>query len=199
MTQYFFMDESGDPGIFNTASSPYYVMVLVQLPAREPIPEFQSLREALRLPGFEFHYYRMSYSQKDTFFQSIIPTLFRVRAAVLLKSNTSILQTGTDLTVDLATRLILRSSPLDIADDILVMDGASDSLRKALRMSLSRECARLSRPRPFKKIVAARSSYEDGLQLADMLAGAIREFFWKNTPTFSNSFSDKIVDYWQVK
>jgi hypothetical protein len=79
------------------------------------------------------------------------------------------------------------------------MDGAGDTLRKSLRMSLSRECVRLSRPRPFKKIVTAKSVYEDGLQLADMLAGAIREHAWKNNPMFYNRFSDKVVDYWQVK
>lgn len=199
MTQYFFMDESGDPGIINAASSPYYVIALVQLPSREPLPEFQIFRETLRLPNFEFHYYRMSQAQKDAFFQSIRAMLFRVRLAVLLKSETSPLLSGANLTADLATRMILRSSPLDIADDILVMDGASDSLRKLLRMKLSQECARLSRPRPFKKIVSAKSAGEDGLQLADMLAGAVREFVWKQDKTFYTSFSSKIVDYWQVK
>lgn len=198
MTQYFFMDESGDPGLFSSASSPYYVITLVQLPEREPIAEFQNLREALRLPGFEFHFYRMSQSQKESFFTAIRAVLFRVRTAVLLKSGTVSLS-GTDLTVDLATRLFLRSSPLDIADDVLVMDGASDSLRKSLRMCLSRECAHLSRPRPFKKIITAKSANEDGLQLADMLAGATREHAWKKNSTFYNRFSDKVVDYWQVK
>ena len=200
MTQYFFMDESGDPGAFNPASSPYYVITLVQLPSREAIPEFQKLRQTLHLPDFEFHFYRMSQSQKDAFFQAIHPVLFRVRTAVLVKTKaTSLALTGVELTIDMATRLILRSSPLDIGDDILVMDGATDSLRKSLRMSLSKECAYTLRPRPFKKLVAANSAHEDGLQLADMLAGAIREFSWKNDKAFYNHFSEKVVDFWQVK
>jgi hypothetical protein len=53
--------------------------------------------------------------------------------------------------------------------------------------------------RPFKKIVAADSSRDDGLQLADMLAGAVREYVWNNDPTYQRSFSNNIVDMWHVK
>jgi len=103
------------------------------------------------------------------------------------------------VTFDLLTRLTLRASPLDIGNDILVLGGASNPMRKGLRIHLSRECKRLKRERLFKKIVSDDSSHDDGLQLADMIAGAVREYAWDKTPVYYQTFSSQVVDLWYVK
>jgi len=99
----------------------------------------------------------------------------------------------------LLTCLSLPASQLDISKDILVIDGATDALRSALRIRLSEECRKISRVRPSKKIVTASSHKEDGLQLADMVACAIREKVWENRPAYYATFAAKVADLWHVK
>ncbi len=202
MTQYFFVDESGEPGMANAAGSPYYVMAMAQMPNRERIADLAALRLELHLPpGFEFHFYKLNSAQKELFYQAVQPLAFRVRACVLIKQNIPAHLsglTGADLTMELLTHLTMRASPLDIANDILVLDGAPESFLKALRLRLSLAYKRLGRERPFKKIVASDSRHDDGLQLADMLAGAIRQYAWANEAGAYQTFARKMVDLWQV-
>jgi hypothetical protein len=203
MTQYFFVDESGEPGLQSRQSSAYFVVVMAQMPKWEPIPELAALRKDLHLaPSFEFHYVKMSAVQKQAFYQALIPVAFRVRSAVLLKDELPALyreMNGFELTIELLTGLTLRASPLDIGGDILVMDGATDALRSALRVRLSQECRKTNRARPFGKIATASSRKEDGLQLADMVAGAIRDHALGRNFEYRQMFIKKIVDLWEVK
>ncbi|MEW5940182.1 MAG: DUF3800 domain-containing protein [Chloroflexota bacterium] len=203
MTQYFYVDESGEPGLHSHRGSPYFVMAMVQMPNWEPISELAALREELHLaPSFEFHYVKMAAKQKQLFYRALPPVFFRVRAAVLLKDDLPDQYrnlNGFDLTIELLTRLTLRASPLDIGNDILVIDGATDALRSVLRIRLSQECKPIKRVRPFKKIATASSHREDGLQLADMVAGAIRERAVNHDASYYQAFAKKVVDLWEVK
>lgn len=197
MTQYFFLDESGDPG---QRSSRYFALGAVQLPKREPVAELIALRRKLNLsPTFEFKYHKTTKSQNELFFHSIQPLEFRVRAVIVDKSRLHIdwgKYTGQVFVVEWISRLILRASELDIADDILIIDGAVPSLRNALRIRLSDECRRYNRKRPFSKIVGVDSSREDGLQLADMIIGATCQHIIESNSTYFNTFASKVVDLW---
>lgn len=201
--QYFFVDESGDAGLQSRQGSAYFVIAMVQMPKWEPIPELAVLRRDLHLaPSFEFHYVKMSAFQKQAFYKVVSPVAFRVRSAVLLKDDLPALyrtMSGFELTIELLTRLTLRASPLDIGGDILVLDGATDALRSALRIRLSQECRKTNRARPFGKIATASSKKEDGLQLADMVAGAIRDHALGRNFEYRQVFLKKIVDLWEVK
>jgi len=140
MAQYFFVDESGEPGFHKFRGSPYFILTMVQTPSWEPIIELAGLRRDLHLlPSFEFHYAKMSSVQKDAFYRAVLPVYFRVRAAVMLKEAAPRIyraMNGSDLTVELLTTLTLRASPLDISNDVLVIDGATDTLRSAGRLML---------------------------------------------------------------
>jgi hypothetical protein len=175
MTQYFHVDESGDPGLNSSKSAPYFVVAMVQLPSREPLRTFLEIRKALHVaPTFEFHFHQKNTKQKTHFFHEVSAIPFRVRAAVLLKTKLPLEFKelhGIDVTINLITRLTLRASPLDIGNDILILDGAPESVRKELRIHITKEYKLLNRERPFKKIVSENSSRNDGLQLADMVAG----------------------------
>jgi hypothetical protein len=202
MTQYFFVDESGEPGFHRLSASPYFVLAMVQTPSWAPIDEFAELRKDLHLqPTFEFHYAKMSPDQKHAFYQSVLPVLFRVRTAIVLKDKVSHLYrelTGMDMIIELLVNLTLRASPLDICNDILVIEGATDALRSKLRIRLSQECRKIGRVRPFNKIATASSRMEDGLQLADMVVGAIRDKALGNNDTYYWTFARKVVDSWEV-
>lgn len=203
MTQYHHVDESGDPGLSSKKKgSTYFVFAMVQLPSRDGISQFADLRRELHLPvGFEFHYKKMSARQKTCFFDAISKLPYRARAIYLDKDSCSVpirSLNGLDLTVEMITRLVLRASPLDIAEDILVLDAAPPLMRKKLRIRLTEECQRIDRVRPFKKIVSAASSSEEGLQLADMLAGAIRQHIMHENNIYFATFENRVVDLYQL-
>jgi hypothetical protein len=60
MTQYFFVDESGDPGLEGEpGSSSHFVIAMVQLPERRPLYPLARVRKTLGLsPTFEFKLFR---------------------------------------------------------------------------------------------------------------------------------------------
>lgn len=86
-----------------------------------------------------------------------------------------------------------------IGNDVLILDGLAEPVRKALRIHLSNESKRLARVRPFKNIVSENSSHNDGLQLTDRVASAIRDRAWKQNSTNYQPFAHQVVDLWQVK
>lgn len=155
MTQYFFVDESGEPGFHKLSASPYFVLAMVQTPSWTPIDELAKLRRDLHLqPTFEFHYTKMSPPQKQAFYQSVLPVLFRVRAAIVLKDRAPHQYrelTGMDMIIALLVNLTLRSSPLDICNDILVIDGATDALRSKLRFAYHKSAKKLGECVPSVK------------------------------------------------
>lgn len=202
MTQYFFVDESGDAGLNNSKGSTYYVIAMAQLSNREPVTELMALRKELNLsPNFEFHFYKMNSKQKDEFFQAIRPLSFRVRAAALIKSHTPFefrALGSVELATQLLVNLTLRASPLDIANDILVLDDAPDSFVQSLRIHFTQAYKQVKRDRPFKKIVSSKSKNDDGLQIADMIAGAVRKFVLEDDAAYFQTLSPKVVDLWRV-
>ena len=94
--------------------------------------------------------------------------------------------------------MTLRASELDIANDVLVIDGATLALLRAVRIRLSAECRRMGRVRPFRKMVSGDSKREDGLQLADMVAGAIRRYVMGLETGYFAMFAGKVLDLWEA-
>ncbi|KXK15141.1 MAG: hypothetical protein UZ14_CFX002000852 [Chloroflexi bacterium OLB14] len=203
MTQYFFTDESGDAGLEGQASSSsHFVIAMVQLPERVSLTPLVKLRKTLNLsPTFEFKYHKTTNIQKDYFFKGILEIPFRVRVAVLNKSAIGSMFNNLSpqqLTIELLVKLTLRASELDISNDILIIDGATPSFSRNLRVQFSEICKREERIRPFKNIIGADSKNEDGLQLADMIAGAVRLQAMEVSIENFQIISNRIVDYWKI-
>ena len=78
------------------------------------------------------------------------------------------------------------------------MDGAVPSLLRALRIRLSEECRVRQRKRPFAKFVGANSNREDGLQLVDMIVGAMWHHVIEGNSQHFNTFARKVVDLWKA-
>lgn len=203
MTQYFFIDDSGDPGLSHAqASSTHFALALVQLNKREPLIELSNIRRTLYLsPNFEFKYHKAKPHQKALFFEAIRPIPFRVYAVAVHKAGLGkqfSTMSGQDFIIEFITGLVLRTSAFDIANDVLVVDGATPAFIRSLRIRLSDACRQLNRMRPFQKIVGGDSSSEDALQLADMLAGAIRHYVVGIDRSYYQTFAGKVVDLWEV-
>jgi hypothetical protein len=203
MAQYFYMDESGDAGLEGQASSSsHFVMAMVQVPERTPLKPIVDLRKTLRVPpNFEFKYHKSTPRQKERFFKDLVKIPFRVRAVIVDKSRLGAplnALSPQQLTIELIIRLTLRASELDISNEVLIIDGATPSFCRDLRVQFTERCKREERIRPFKNIIGANSKNEDGLQLADMAAGAIRLHAIGSSSEHFQVIFPRIVDLWQA-
>ena len=203
MTQYFYIDESGDAGLHGQASSSsHFVIAMVQLPDRDPLHPLVNLRKALNTSaGFEFKYHKTTAVQKERFFKDILGIQFRVRALILDKARIGMMfntLSAQELTIEMIIRLTLRASELDIANEILIIDGATTMFCRILRVRFTEWCKREKRIRPFKNIIGADSRNEDGLQVADMVAGAIRLHALGMSSEHFQLIAPRIVDLWKL-
>ena len=203
MAQYHFLDESGDPGLSGSVtSSSHFALTMVQLVDREPLPELDELRKRFRLPDFEFKYQKTTAVHKEAFFSAVQAVPFRVREVVVEKASLDkrfVALSGQGIAVEFIVGLTLRAPELDLTDETLIIDGTTPAFRRALRIELSAACDRIGRrSRPFKKIVSGDSSHEDGLQLADMIVGAVRQHVMGVESRYYKRFAAKVVDLWKV-
>jgi hypothetical protein len=200
---YHFLDESGDAGIKQSGtSSPFFILAMIELPARGKLAELAFVRQRLGLPDtYEFKYYRAKNSYKEVFFTTIQSLPFQARAIVLNKAQAPhefLGMNGPTLTIELIVRLALNIPESEMCDDVLIIDAATRQLKRNLRRRLSKACRRHERKRPFKKIVGQNSRNSDGLQLADMIAGAIRQDVTGEESRYRSLIEDKLVGFWQV-
>jgi hypothetical protein len=203
VTWYHYLDESGDPGFDDSASSSsHFVLAIVRLADSAPLLEFAAIRRTLYLlPRFEFKYHAARPHQKVAFFDGIRTVAFQVRVAVFNKVDLAQQFTGrsgTDFVAELVVRLVLRANEGDIKDDVLIVDGGTSAFCRTLRIRFSEECQQRGRNRPFKKIVGGKSANEDGLQLADMIAGAVRHHVMGVKSDYYSSFANRVVDLWHM-
>jgi len=203
MTQYFYVDESGDAGLEGQASSSsHFVIAMVQLPERAQLYPLEILRKSFRVsPSFEFKYHKTTSQQKNKFFSEVLAVNFRVRAVAVDKAQLGPLFNRLPpqaLITELIIGLAMRASELDIANEILIIDGATPLFCRNLRVQFSERTKREERIRPFKKIIGGDSKVEDGLQLADMIAGAIRLYVMGISSEHFHAISPRIVDLWNL-
>jgi hypothetical protein len=59
-------------------------------------------------------------------------------------------------------------------------------------------CKQEKRIRPYKNIIGANSRNEDGLQMADMMAGAIRLRAMNISSEHFSYISSRVVDLWKL-
>lgn len=185
----------------HASSSSHFVLTMVQLPARMPLHPLINLRKVLKVKStFEFKYHTTTRPQKELFFQEVLHIPCRVRAVALEKARIhahwrSI--SPSDLLTELILGLTLRASELDIANEILVIDGATPAFCRYLRVNFTERCKQQNRIRPFKNIIGANSRNEDGLQIADMMAGAIRLHVMNSSSEHFYCISSRVVDLWE--
>lgn len=203
MTQYFFVDESGDPGLEGQASSSsHFIVAMVQLPNRAPLDSLAHVRQALGFPDtFEFKYHKTASTPKDLFFSEVLSISFRVRAVVVDKKKLLLNWrhlSSQDFVTELIIQMTFRASELDIANELLIIDGATPAFCRILRVQFTDRCKQQKRIRPFKRIIGANSRNEDGLQLADMIAGAIRLHVMGGSSDHFYCISQRIADLWEL-
>jgi hypothetical protein len=200
LANYHFLDESGDPGLSGSkSSSDFFVIAMVEMTKREHIQELAAVKTRFFLPEpFEFKYHTTKERQKEAFFDSINSLQYYVRVAAIDKSSIPdefTLLNGPAFVIELISRLILRTPMHKLNNHILVLDDVNSSFVRDLRVKLSEECDKANRRRPFKKIASAHSHFEDGIQLADMIAGATRQHIAGMSNKYFCTFENRILDF----
>lgn len=198
------MDESGDAGVnLRKGASTHFVLVLVETTEPEALRQaLQQLRVKLNLAqDFEFHYHetRMSWARAG-FFALLRSLDVRVRAAVLDKTKLTKEASRwrkLDMYEYVLGELIKRSRPAELRDAILVIDGerqsSNEPFLRGLRQAMSLLGERQHRGRIFKAIVLKEAKREDGLQYADMIAGAIAEGVKHGESPYDMAIAEKLA------
>lgn len=184
-------------------ASRYLAVAIVELRSRGPIPQLAATRSRLHLPDdFEFKYHGSKLKQRDAFFACLRDLDFAVKAAVIEKDAGLIgwpQLDGEERLVDLAVRLLLRNSSTTPLNGVLVVDGAKSRHLRMLRSRLSGAHRAGAMAGSFDKIVNGDSAREDGLQLADMVVGAIRDSVANQRTQWFSTFSRKVRDLWRIE
>jgi len=178
---YLFLDWAGDPGTrFGEGSSEQLIFVVVLCVEYGDLKQSLSeLRRALNLPqDYEFHYVETPRRVREAFFRMLAGVPFAAQALLVHKRQLaqSLARTrGRDVLGRFIAELMVRVPSDSMEGAILLVDGdkVAGALTRVIRVSISRETKAKRIKRGLKKVKGRPSHQEDGLQVADMLAGAI--------------------------
>jgi len=174
------VDWSGDPGV-DPKSQPLCIMSVVAYEEDVLGSALARLREAKSLgQHYEFHYKDINdRSVKDNFMAAV--TDIFIGAIVIFDKDAMETRDAwgrdTNLLVQLIIQCILLLPPGTIKGVPMTIDGKREVkvLERALRPALSKKLLEEEITDRLSKIGHAKSKDHNGIQLADMTAGAVRE------------------------
>lgn len=183
-----FIDESGDAGFkISKGSSATFVVALVifddELEAEETALRIKKLkRELSKSEKFEFKFNKCKRDLRMKFLETVKDSKFHIRAIVFKKEvlYSPHLRTSKDSFYNFALRQVLEHNNKTIKEAKIRLDGLGErSFRNNLVVYLRKHLN--SSAQKVMKNLRFRDSKEDVLiQLADMVAGAIRKYYDHN-------------------
>lgn len=199
---YIYLDESGDTSFkFRNGATRHFVIALVFVD--DPIPLHAAIddcRTALHWPDSkEFHFSGMRDHSIRRFFEAVRPHPFGVRSLIVEKDrlhSTALREKETFY--NFLVKMILENDFGDIRDATLVIDESVQSKTKQqhfasyLRKNLNPPNSKA--PRKISTVKFHRSHSDNLIQLADMVAGAIRHAHDTRDEEFRAMFRRKILD-----
>ncbi len=205
-----FIDESGDAGFkVSKGSSATFVIALVifddELEAEETALRIKKLKRELgKSDKFEFKFNKCKRDLRVKFLEAVKDSKFRIRAIVFKKEvlYSSHLRTSKDSFYNFALRQVLENNNQTIKNAKIRLDGLGERTFKKnlivyLRKSLN------SKTQKVMDNLRFRDSKEDVLiQLADMVAGAIRKYYDHNAEdwdTYKGIIKGREDDIWPFK
>lgn len=193
MTIRIYVDWSGDPGFkFKQGSSE--LLVIATLMTDEEL-SLNELRSRLSLPeNYEFHFAKTNRHIREHFKNFInneieIPSVVVLRAKKQQLSKDVREKKGEQIIADMITQCVINLPSELLNNSTLYYDGEKEQLsfKNTLRSTLSDTLPQDIFLRAVKAVSASRN---DGLQIADMIAGFIR-----NDPPSIRSSIIKIIQY----
>lgn len=205
-----FIDESGDAGFkIAKGSSLYFVIVLIifddPLDAEETALKIKQLRKKLKKSDkFEFKFNKCDRALRKKFLLDIKDSKFRIRAIVFNKQHiySSYLRTKKESFYGFALRMVLDKNNDTIKNAKIRIDGSGEkAFRKQLTTYL-RTYLNLATKKVMHNLRFRDSGKDVLIQLADMVAGAIRRSYdkdKKDSEIYRKIINKKEEDIWEFK
>lgn len=202
-----FIDDSGDPGFkIEKGSSKVFVITLVifddNLEAEKTAVEIKKLKRDLKFPdNVEFKFHQSSIRVKRKFLQRVSPFKFRIRAIVVQKENirSPFLKDNKESFFNYIVMQVLRNNQKVIKNAKLKFDKRGEKkIRDNLRAYLSRELGNRS-SHIFKDLKFVDSKENVLIQLADMTAGTIADYYKNNNKSLIKIIKKQNEDIWDFK
>jgi hypothetical protein len=179
--KYLFLDWSGDVGFkFGRGSSEYLVLALASSTDYGRVRKnLASLRKELGLsPLFEFHYRQTPPRLGEVFFDALIGLPFSAEILVAYKLSLSpsfVRMKEAEIYGHFVSDLILRVDQTIIEQALLLVDAQRSDmvLVRGIRVAVSHALEEAEVVYGLRKVKARPAKEEDGIQIADMIAGAI--------------------------
>lgn len=181
MPKYLFLDWSGDVGFkFGRGSSEYLVLALVSSTDYGRVRKtLVSLRRELGLsPLFEFHYRQTPPELKEAFFDVLTGSPFSSDILVVHKPSlprSFVRMKEAEIYGHFASDLILRTGQTTVEQALLLVDAQRSDmvLVRGIRVAVSFALEEAEVAYGVRKVKARPAREEDGIQIADMIAGAM--------------------------
>ena len=204
-----FIDDSGDPGFkLQKGSSLCFVIALVifddPLEAERASLSIKELRRKLKVSDlYEFKFNKMNKKFREKFIENVRNFKFRVRAIVVKKEviYSQSLRNHKENFYNYIVMQVFKQSRRVIKRAKLKFDKRGEkSLRDHLRVYLSRELDNKNN-NIFKDLKFVDSRQNTLIQLADILAGSINQYYSGKTKSYLEAFQKvkRIEDIWEFK
>lgn len=175
-----FIDESGDTGLkIEQGSSRYFVIVLVSFEENEEAiacdQRIQLLKRELKLPErFEFKFNKLRKDQRIKFFEAVLPYIFFYYGIVINKKPDKLYGDGFKIKESFykyTCSLVFENAKPYLKDATIIIDGSgSREFKRQLTTYLRKKVG----TGVIRKVKIQLSHNNNLIQLADMVAGAIR-------------------------
>lgn len=204
-----FIDDSGDPGFaIEKGASKYFVIACVvfddELVAEEVAVKIKKLRRELGFPDdVEFKFSKSRDEIKTKFLKTVGKFSFRIRAIVVDKKliRSHELHQSKDSFYSYFIKQVLFHSKDSLLDSKIRLDGHGDRLFKKNFTTYLRRELNTKQKRIMKDFQLVDSKANVLIQMADMVAGAIRKSYNPEKPeqVYRKIIEKKIEDCWEFK
>lgn len=189
------IDESGDPGFKITKGSTSHFVVSMVIfkdfkTAEKVSNEISQTRENLRVKS-EFKFNKCSNTVRDSFFETICPFNFNVRALVVQKDliYSDNLRENKDKFYNFFIQQLLKHDGNLLENAKIKIDGSGD---REFKQELERYLKKQIHNKKIKSVKFADSKRDNLIQLADMTAGAIARSYYEEKRKHSGRWRDML-------
>ena len=200
-----YLDWAGDAGFKFRAASSRYLSISVVASKTLPSDTLDIIREQFHLgKAFYFHFTNASELIKPPFFAALARTDLQgvvLRVDKLKLSETFHKMSGAMLIGYFVAEAASHLPEQFIAKQVLIFDGSRDeiALTQIIRVAISAKLKESGLPR-FRRVTPRPAREEDGLQVADMLAGAAASEHLPDTALLGRLQGKvELVDFSEVK
>ena len=203
-----FIDDSGDPGFkIDKGSSRFFVIALVifqdPLEVEKTAVAIKELRRSLKFPDdMEFKFHKSRSSVKEKFLKTVNAFDFAVRCLVVdkLLIRSDELKNNKDSFYSYAIKTVLQHSNNEILDASIKIDGSGDRAFRRSFLTYLRKHLNSEHRKIMKNCKLVDSQNNVLIQMADMVAGAMRRSYEKEKRDYDRYkaiIRKHIRDEWQ--